>query len=80
MLHPSYQDLMNTINDRNDDIELKSRYSIVIATSKRAREIIDRNNAYKQKEEFSKILDKPLSKAIEELYAGDIDIKARNKK
>ncbi len=77
MLHPSYQDLMTTINDRNDDVELKSRYSIVIATSKRAREIIKKNKAYKETEEFDRVIEKPLSTAIEQLYAGDIDIKSK---
>ncbi len=43
MLHPSYADLMNS----NKDVEegetkvVNSRYSIVMATAKRAREIID---------------------------------------
>ncbi len=77
MLHPSYQDLMTKVNDRNDDIELKSRYSIVIATSKRAREIINKNNEYKAAEEFDLVVEKPLSTAVEQLYAGDIDIKSK---
>ncbi len=77
MLHPSYQDLMQTINDRNDDVELKSRYSIVIAASKRARTIIDENKLYKENEQEEKIESKPLSTAIEQLYKGDIDIMAK---
>ncbi len=75
MLHPSYQDLMTKVNDRNEDIELKSRYSIVIATSKRAREIIKNNKVYKEAEDFERVIEKPLSTAVEQLYAGDIDIK-----
>ncbi len=77
MLHPSYQDLMQTINDRNDDVELKSRYSIVIATSKRARTIIDENKLYKENEQEEMIEAKPLSTAIEQLYKGDIDIMSK---
>lgn len=69
MLHPSYSDLMERINDRNDDITLKSRYSIVIATSKRARQIIDG-----EEPKVNKILPKPLSNAVNELYEGTIDI------
>ena len=71
MLHPSYSDLMETINDRNDDISLKSRYSIVIATSKRARQIIDGAQA-RTKEEWPR----PLSMAVHELYEGTIDIES----
>ena len=44
MLHPSYSDLMNVVNSEVEQGEPKvvnSRYSIVMATSKRAREIID---------------------------------------
>lgn len=68
MLRPSYSDLMSVINQRHidDDINIKSRYSIIIAASKRARQIIDSEQAHKGK---------PVSLAIEELYKGDIDIK-----
>lgn len=69
MLHPSYTDLMEKINARNDEITLKSRYSIVIAASKRARQLIDG--------EEPKVVDvspKPLSNAINELYEGTIDV------
>jgi DNA-directed RNA polymerase subunit omega len=69
MLHPSYSDLMNRINDRNDDLVIKSRYSIVIATSKRARELIGGDEPLV----VSKIT-KPVSNAVNELYAGKIDI------
>ena len=43
MLHPSYSDLMKVVNSEVEEGEtpvVNSRYSIVIATSKRAREII----------------------------------------
>ena len=43
MLHPSYTELMKKINSeeyRGDEPAINSRYSIVIATSKRARELI----------------------------------------
>ncbi len=69
MLHPSYLDLMETINDRNDDVTLKSRYSIVIATSKRARDIVD-GAVPRTKEEWPR----SLSSAVHELYEGSIDI------
>lgn len=44
MLHPSYSDLMKVVNSEVEPGEAKvvnSRYSIVMATSKRARQIID---------------------------------------
>lgn len=43
MLHPSYTDLMKVVNSDVEPGETKivsSRYSIVMATSKRARQII----------------------------------------
>ena len=43
MLHPSYTDLMNIANSEVEQGEqpvVNSRYSIVLATAKRARQII----------------------------------------
>ena len=43
MLHPSYSDLMAVANSEVEDGEqpvVQSRYSIVMATSKRARQLI----------------------------------------
>ncbi len=66
MLHPSYSDLMTVINARNDDINLKSRYSIIIAAAKRARQLVDAKG----------LLDKKaISVSVEELYQGKINIK-----
>ena len=44
MLHPSYTDLMKEVNKGAEDGETRvvsSRYSVVMATSKRARQLID---------------------------------------
>ena len=44
MLHPSYTDLMKVANSEVNEGEtpvVNSRYSIVMATAKRARELID---------------------------------------
>ena len=44
MLHPSYTDLMKVVNQDVEEGATKivnSRYSIVLATAKRARQIID---------------------------------------
>ena len=43
MLHPSYSDLMKVVNSgvkEGEDKIVSSRYSIVMATAKRARQII----------------------------------------
>ena len=72
MIHPSYSELMNVINSEVEPGEqppVQSRYSIVIATSKRARQIIDGAPAYVEGKGK-----KPLSVAVEELYRGKVKI------
>ncbi len=74
MLHPSYTDLMNAVNneaENNEHPTVNSRYSIVIATSKRARQLIDERNAAN---ETRNLCFKPLSAAVSELYKGDVKI------
>ena len=67
MLHPSYTDLINVVNS---DIEpgeqpvVQSRYSIVIAASKRARQLIAGDEPLVAGANGKK----PLSIAIDELY------------
>lgn len=73
MLHPSYTDLMKVVNKDVEEGETKivnSRYSIVLATSKRARQIIDGDPALVR----TKDGEKPLSIAIEELNEGELKI------
>ena len=77
MLHPSYTDLMKVVNKDVEEGETKvvnSRYSIVIATSKRAREIIDGSMPLVD----AKVGEKPLSIAIDELNSGKIKIIAED--
>ncbi|MCM1082299.1 MAG: DNA-directed RNA polymerase subunit omega [Clostridium sp.] len=72
MLHPSYTDLMAVVNSEVEPGEqpvVQSRYSIVMATSKRAREIIAG-----QKPLVDGVGKKPLSIAVEELYNGKVKI------
>jgi DNA-directed RNA polymerase subunit omega len=72
MIHPSYTELMNVINkdvEPGEQPAIQSRYSLVIATSKRARQIIDGSQPYVNGEGK-----KPLSVAIEELYKGKVKI------
>jgi len=73
MLHPSYTDLMQVVNSGVEEGEEKvvnSRYSIVLATSKRARQLIDHAEP---KVDTAKC-PKPLSIAIEELNNSKITI------
>ena len=72
MLHPSYADLIKVVNsdvEAGEDLVVSSRYSIVMATSKRARQIIAGDE---------ELVDgrgkKPLSIAVEELNQGKIKI------
>ncbi len=72
MLHPSYTDLMKLANSEVESGEapvVNSRYSIVLATSKRARQLIDGAEAYVDPK-----CPKPLSIAVEELNHSKIRI------
>ena len=73
MLHPSYTDLIQAVNkevEEGDSPVVNSRYSIVLATSKRARQIIDGCNPL-----VDSINDaKPLSIAVAELGGGKVKI------
>ena len=72
MLHPSYSDLMKVVNSEVEPGEAKvvnSRYSIVMATAKRARQIIGGDEALVKS--YGK---KPLSVAVEELNESQIKI------
>ena len=73
MLHPSYSDLMAVVNSGVEDGEqpvVQSRYSIVMATSKRARQIIAGDEPLIEGAEGRK----PLSIAIDELCDAKIRI------
>ena len=73
MLHPSYSELMAVVNSEVEDGEqpiVQSRYSIVLATAKRARQLIAGDEPLVK----VKSVDKPLSIAIEELYESKIKI------
>ena len=72
MLHPSYTDLMKVVNSEVEPGEapvVNSRYSIVMATAKRARQII--GGAEPLVDGRGK---KPLSIAVDELNQGKIKI------
>lgn len=76
MIHPSYSDLMKVVNSEVEQGEapvVNSRYSIVMATSKRARQIISGDEPL-----VSSMGKKPLSVAVEELNQGKIKILAED--
>jgi len=68
MIHPSYNELLKTLNEVRDENEpeIDSRYSLVIASAKRARQIVN------GQEHVSTY--KPLSIAVEEIREGKVHI------
>ncbi len=72
MLHPSYTDLMKVVNSEVEPGEqpvVNSRYSIVLATAKRARQLIDGVEPM-----VKTSTGKPLSVAVEEMYQSKVKI------
>ncbi len=74
MIHPSYVELMKVVNQDAENFGempvINSRYSIVIASAKRARQIIDGAETNVENPEMKK----PLSIAVEELYNEEVRI------
>lgn len=72
MLHPSYTDLINEVNkdvEPGEEPVVQSRYSIVIAAAKRARQLIAGEDSF-----VDATNKKPLSTAIDELYQSKVKI------
>ena len=72
MLHPSYTDLMDAVNSEVENGEqpiVQSRYSIVMAASKRARQLVDGAEPLRDEADA-----KPLSTAIDEIYSQKVTI------
>lgn len=73
MIHPSYSELMKVVNSETEELDatpvVSSRYSIVLATSKRARQIIAGDEPLVHVKN-----QKPLSIAVEEVYKGKVKI------
>ena len=77
MIHPSYTELMEAINEGSeleDQPLVTSRYSVVLATSKRARQLIAGEIPLVNIKDG----EKPLSIAIDELNQGKLKILAEN--
>ena len=78
MLHPSYNELLETINkdvEPGEEPIVNSRYSIVIAAAKRARQLIGGDEKL-----VNTNTRKPLSIAVEELAEGKVKIVSEDDK
>ena len=73
MIHPSYVELMEVVNEDvviGEEPVVNSRYSIVLAAAKRARQIIDGAEPMVEKPKCNK----SLSIAVEGIMNGDVKI------
>ena len=71
MLRPSYSDLLDVITRDAEDETIGSRYTIVIAAAKRARQLTD--SAQPLAEDIK--VNKPVSIAVQELYESKIKVR-----
>ena len=73
MLRPSYAELMDVLNkDAAEGSDVKSRYTVVIAAAKRARQLIDGHKPMIDESEIK--VDKAMSIAVQEMYKGKIEV------
>ena len=73
MIHPSYKEMMEAVNSESEDDTtpiVSSRYSVVMATAKRARQIVSGDDPQIAGAEGRK----PLSVAVDEIYHGAVHI------
>ena len=72
MLRPTYNDLIDSMNKNREEgeLEVQSRYSVVIASAKRARQIINGDAPLVKADEGRK----PLSVAIEEISRNLVNV------
>lgn len=74
MLRPSYTELMEVLNNEKDmDMKISSRYTIVIAASKRARQLVEGARPLASADS-----DKAVSIAINEMAQSKIRITTSN--
>ena len=79
MIHPSYVDLMEVVNrgaEEGDEPVISSRYSIVMATARRARQIIAGDEPLVRARGPAKAL----SIAVEELNSSEVKILSEQEK
>ncbi|MDY6287395.1 MAG: DNA-directed RNA polymerase subunit omega [Bilifractor sp.] len=80
MIHPSYVEMIERINEGQDQEEaplVTSRYSVVLAAAKRARQLIDGAEPKVSATYPNGKEKKPLSIAVDELYSGKVKILPR---
>ncbi len=71
MLRPSYSDLMNVLNNEGElESDITSRYTVVIAAAKRARQIV----AGSEPQSTVKS-NKAVSIAVDEMFSNKLSIK-----
>lgn len=72
MIHPSYNELLDIINKNKEEgaPEIDSRYSLVIASARRARQLVNGQEPLTDNAD----IDKPLSVAVQELYENKVRI------
>ncbi len=70
MLKPSYAELMDVLNENSEGKDINSRYTIVIAAAKRARQLIDGDEPMIDKYNDGK----PVSTAVQELFENKIQV------
>jgi len=73
MIHPSYKEMIDAVNATSEDDTVpvvSSRYSIVMATAHRARQIVDGDEPLIDDVEDRKAL----SIAVDEVYQGKVRI------
>ena len=72
MLFPTYGDIIKSVNETGEDGTpiIESRYSVVVATAKRARQIVDGSEP-KVPVTYD---EKPLTIAIDELSTGAVRV------
>ncbi len=72
MMHPSYREMMEAVNKESEDDTtpiVSCRYSIVMATAKRARQIVAGDEPLVEANGR-----KPLSIAVDEIYKGKVHV------
>lgn len=70
MLRPSYAELMDIMSEKSGK-DVTSRYTVVIAAAKRARQLIDGDESMAEETVAS---NKPVSVAVEEINEGKITV------
>ena len=81
MIHPSYVEMIDKINedqDREDAPLVTSRYSGVLATARRARQLVSGAEAFVRDVDKNGKPRKPLSVAVDEFYDDKVHIVRKN--